>query len=126
MDTPMPCIILAGGQGKRMSATGTHKVCFPIAGRPAITRAIDTYKTAGLRHFIVVVGQLAPQVIATVCQAHGEVQFVFQSEPNGTGHAAAVAAEALAAQGYVGPVMIAMGDKVTNPTTVRKLLDTFD
>ena len=122
----MPCIILAGGQGKRMGATDQHKVCFPIAGRAAITRAIDTYKAAGLRHFIVVVGQLAQQVIATVCQAHPEVQFVFQPEPNGTGHAAAVAAEALAAQGYRGAVMIVMGDKVTTPKTVRRLLEAFD
>ena len=126
MDMRMPCIILAGGQGKRMSAADKHKVCFPIAGRPAVTRAIDTYKAAGLRHFIVVVGQLARQVIATVCEAHPEVQFVFQAEPNGTGHAAAVAAEALAAQGYHGPVMVVMGDKVTTPQTVRKLLDAFD
>jgi NDP-sugar pyrophosphorylase family protein len=53
------CIILAGGRGTRMASKDTHKVCFPIAGRPAIVRAIDTYKAAGLRRFLVVVGQMA-------------------------------------------------------------------
>ena len=119
------CVILAGGQGKRMASKGRHKVCFPIAGRPAIVRAIDTYKAAGLKRFLVVVGQLAEQVIPTVTQAHPEVTFVYQTEPRGTGHAAIVAADALAAEGYDGAAMVVMGDKVTRPSVVRALLERF-
>ncbi len=26
------CVILCGGQGKRMQSADRHKVCFPIAG----------------------------------------------------------------------------------------------
>ena len=121
----MVCVILAGGQGTRIGSRRKHKVCFPIAGRPAIVRAIDTYKAAGLRRFLIVVGQMAEQVIATVTAAHPEVTFVFQPEPRGTGHAAAVAIEALAAQQYEGGVMLVMGDKVTRTEVVRRLLSCY-
>lgn len=116
------CVILAGGRGTRMASKNTHKVCFPVAGKPAIVRAIDTYKAAGLRRFLVVVGQMAEQVIAAVSQAHPEATFVYQAEQRGTGHAAAVAADALAAQNYQGTAMIVMGDKVATVDVVRRLM----
>ncbi|MGB2823642.1 MAG: NTP transferase domain-containing protein [Phycisphaerae bacterium] len=127
MEAPhdIACVILAGGQGKRMRSADLHKVCFPILGRPAIVRAIDTYKAAGLRRFLVVVGQMAEQVIGTISAAHPEVTFVYQARPLGTGHAAAVAAKALALQGDCLAAMVTMGDKVTRPNVVRQLLDHF-
>jgi len=121
----MVCVVLAGGRGKRMGSETCHKVCFPVGGRPAIVRAIDTYKEAGLTRFVVVVGQLADQVLETVAQAHPEVFFVRQSDPRGTGHAAMAAIDALAAQRHEGSVLIVMGDKVTNADTVRHLLHTY-
>jgi N-acetylgalactosamine kinase len=105
-----------------MASTTTHKVCFPVAGKPAIVRAIDTYKAAGLRRFLVVVGQMAEQVIATVSLAHPDATFVYQAEQRGTGHAAAVAADALAAQDFQGTAMIVMGDKVATVEVVRRLI----
>ena len=119
------CIILAGGQSQQMASRGQHKVCSPVAGRPAIVRAIDTYKMAGLRRFLVVVGQMAEQVITTVSAAHPEVTFVFQSQPLGTGHAATIAVDALSRQGYQGPVMVVMGDKFTRPPIIRRLLNEY-
>ena len=50
-------IILAGGQGKRMRSSDVHKVCFPVAGEPAIVRTVRQLKQVGLRRFFVVVGQ---------------------------------------------------------------------
>ena len=105
-----------------MASSETHKVCFPINGVPAIVRAVDTYKQVGFRNFLVVVGQMAEQVISTVSAAHPEVTFVYQTEPRGTGHAALVAVEALAARGFRGTVMLTMGDKVTRSDVVRRLL----
>jgi len=121
----MVCVILAGGQGKRMASTDLHKVCFPILGVPAIVRAIRTYKRASLKRFLVVVGQKGEQVIATIASEHPEVSFVYQDRPRGTGHAALMAVEALAVQGYRGPVMLIMGDKVTTPQVVRRLIRKF-
>lgn len=119
-------IILAAGQGKRMGSTDRHKVCFPIGGRPAIVRAIDDYKKAGLKRFIVVVGQMAGQVMETVSAEHPEVTFVFQSEARGTGHAAAIGCGSLAAAGFKGNVLITMGDKVVDPAVITELRESFE
>ncbi len=119
------CVILAGGLGKRM-ARAKPKVCCSVSGRPAIVRAIDTYKSAGLSRFLIVVGQKAEQVLVTVADEHPEVSFVYQPKPLGTGHAAAVACEALRAQGHVGPILVVMGDKVAQPSVVTGLLEQFD
>ncbi len=123
--TDTVCVILAGGRGKRMSSRDTHKTCFPVAGIPAIVRAVDTHKQAGIRRFVVVVGQMADQVMSTVSSKHPDVTFVYQPDPRGTGHAAAVAAEALATQAYEGDIIVVMGDQVTKPEVVRGLLDRF-
>jgi len=119
------CIILAGGRGKRMASAGRHKACFPIAGRPAILRAMDAYAAAGLKRFVVVVGQMAEQVMDTVASEHPETMFVFQPIPRGTGHAVCVAAEALAAQGYTGPTVVVMGDKIIQPHIIMQLLEEY-
>jgi len=119
------CVILAGGLGKRM-ARAKPKVCCSVLGRPAIVRAIDTYKSAGLSRFLIVVGQKARQVLATVTDEHPEVSFAYQPKPLGTGHAAAVACEALRAQGHAGPILVVMGDKVAQPSVVTALLEQFD
>ncbi len=117
------CIILAGGPGKRMASTDTPKVCFPVGGTPVIVRAISTYKRVGLGRFVVVVGNMAETVMATVAAAHPEVSFVYQAQALGTGHAASVAVEALAAEGYRGTVVVAVGDMLTVPSVVRRVLD---
>ena len=119
------CVILAGGRGKRMGSANRHKVCFPILGAPAIVRAIEAYKAAGLRRFLVVVGQMAGQVLETVSAAHPEVTFVHQGEPRGTGHAAAIAAGAIAAQGGCAAAIVTMGDKVVRPPVVGELIERF-
>ncbi|NOY80445.1 MAG: NTP transferase domain-containing protein [Kiritimatiellaeota bacterium] len=119
------CVILAGGRGKRMASRECHKVCFPIAGVPAIVRALNTYQAAGLHEFLVVVGQMAEQVMGVVTGACPGAAFAFQTEPHGTGHAAATAAAVLAQRGFQGDVLIVMGDKVTRTNVVKRLLDTF-
>ncbi len=67
---PKFSIILAGGAGTRMGSTSQHKVCFSIDGRPAINRALDIYKSSGIKHTIVVVGAMAGQVIETIGKEH--------------------------------------------------------
>ena len=120
------CVILAGGQGKRMASSGTHKACFPVGGTPAIFRAIDTYKQAGIKRFLVVVGELAEQVMSTVSPAHPDVAFAYQAEQRGTGHATLVGVDVLVAQGHRGPVIVAMGDSIVEPGVIRELQRTFD
>ncbi|MCD4699193.1 MAG: NTP transferase domain-containing protein [Phycisphaerae bacterium] len=117
------CVILCGGQGKRMRSTDRHKVCFPIAGTPAIVRAVGTLKSVGLKRFLIVVGQMSEQVIATLANEHPDAAFIYQPSPRGTGHAAACATAYLQAAGYDGNVMISMGDKVIQPHVVAEFID---
>ena len=53
-----------------MHSADRHKVCFDINGRPAIVRAIDTYKSCGIDQHVLVVGALAGQVVETVGKHH--------------------------------------------------------
>jgi len=117
------CVILAGGSGSRMRSTDRHKVCFPIAGVPAIVRTVGMLKSVGVRRFLIVVGQMAEQVIATVATEHPDVAFVFQAKPRGTGHAVACAVAVLRASGHGGSVLVTMGDKVIQPHVVAAILD---
>jgi bifunctional UDP-N-acetylglucosamine pyrophosphorylase/glucosamine-1-phosphate N-acetyltransferase len=119
-------VILAAGKGRRMGVPEQNKVCCPVAGRPAILRAMEVYRAAGIRRFLVVVGVLAEPVMRTVAEEHPDASFVFQPRTGGTGHAAQVAVQALAAQGWTGRVMITMGDKVPQVGAIRQLLRTFE
>ncbi|HOX39102.1 MAG TPA: galactokinase family protein [Candidatus Brocadiia bacterium] len=119
------CVILAAGQGTRMQSATMHKVCFPIAGKPAINRTIETLKAAGIRRFIVVVGAMAGQVVETIGREHPEVAFVFQSEQLGTGHATQIAIRVLEQAEFKGNVLLALGDKVFETSVVQELAELF-
>jgi bifunctional UDP-N-acetylglucosamine pyrophosphorylase/glucosamine-1-phosphate N-acetyltransferase len=118
-------VILAAGKGRRMGVAEQNKVCCPVAGRPAILRAMEVYRAAGIRRFLVVVGTLAEPVMRTVAEEYPDVSYVFQTRTGGTGHAVQLAVQALAAQGWAGQVMITMGDKVPRVGVIRQLLQTF-
>jgi len=55
----MAAIVLAAGQGTRMQSADTHKVCFPVAGVPAINRMVATLRSEGFGTVVIVVGALA-------------------------------------------------------------------
>ena len=59
-------VILCGGSGTRMGRTRAHKVCVPMAGRPAVVRLIDTLRTEGVDPLVVVVGDRAGDVVETI------------------------------------------------------------
>jgi len=112
-------IILCAGRGSRMGNTAKHKVCLPVAGRPAVVRLIDTLRADGVDPIIVVVGHRAGDVVETVGAAHPHVTFVYQRDRLGTGHAARIGIEALCRMGYDGLVLITMGDKWFERGTIR-------
>jgi N-acetylgalactosamine kinase len=123
---PIITIILAGGKGTRMQSADRHKVCFDIAGRPAIVRAIDTYKSCGVAQHVVVVGALAGQVIETVGRHHEGVIFAYQAEQRGTGHATKQAARILADLRYAGAVLVVAGDRLLDAQIVERLIAEFN
>src|SRR4051812_24787933 len=74
---PLHTIILAGGKGSRMRSRDRHKVCFEVDGVPAIVRAIDAYNLLGVVQNVVVVGEMAGQVVETVGRRFRNVVFVY-------------------------------------------------
>jgi len=119
------CVILCGGRGLRMGSATQHKVCFPIAGVPAINRTLAMLTAHGVKRFVIVVGALAGDVVATVGQKFPEALFAYQHEQLGTGHAAQIGVQALRRLGHTGPVLITMGDKLIQPQGLARLKDEF-
>ena len=76
---PLYTIILAGGKG-RDAQPGPAQGCFEIAGVPAIVRAIDAYNLLGVVLNVVVVGEMAGQVVETVGRRFCNVVFAYQPE----------------------------------------------
>ncbi len=118
-------VILCGGQGARMRTRDMHKVCFPIDGVPTINRTIQLFYGLGARRVFLVVGALAQNVIETVGRQFPQVAFIYQHEQLGTGHAARVAATALAKLDCLGPMLVTMGDKVIEPGVIRELAEQY-
>jgi len=121
----MYSIILAAGKGTRMGEMDRPKVCLEIEGVPVIVRAIETYARCGIEQHIVVVGDRADEVKATVRKRFPNAVFVHQPEPRGTGHAARCGASVLDASGYAGDVLVVVGDRILKEPMVGGLLDHF-
>lgn len=123
---PLYTIILAGGKGSRMRSRDRHKVCFEIAGVPAIVRAIEAYNLLGVVQNVVVVGEMAGQVVETVGRQFGNVVFAFQTEALGTGDAARCGLRALSGVDDRCRILVVAGDKLIQGETLRRLRDQAD
>ena len=108
-----------------MGETTLPKVCFPVAGEPAIVRSIRTYRACGINTIVLVVGAGAGQVLEIAGKESPDLLFAYQAEQRGTGDAARVGFAPLERMGFDGPVMITAGDKVIDPTAVNKLKTGF-
>ncbi len=123
---PLYSIILAGGKGRRMRSRDKHKVCFEIAGLPAVVRAIDGFNRLGVVLNVVVVGDLAGQVMETVGRRFSNVVFAFQPEARGTGDAARCGLQALAMADDRARILLVAGDKLIAGTTLARLMEQFE
>lgn len=87
-------LILAAGQSRRMKSERA-KVVHPIGGRPMIEHVVGAARAAGVERVLVVIGHGAEDVRAVL---DGQVEFVWQEQQKGTGHAVLQAAAALAGE----------------------------
>jgi len=101
------------------------KVCFPVAGEPAIVRSIRTYRACGINTIVLVVGAGAGQVLEIAGKESPDLLFAYQAEQRGTGDAARVGFAPLERMGFDGPVLITAGDKVIDASAVTKLKTGF-
>jgi N-acetylgalactosamine kinase len=123
MRAPKYSIILAAGKGTRMQSTELHKVCFPIDGKAAINRSLETYNACGISHNIIVVGAMARRVMETV-EAENVI-YAYQAEQLGTAHAARQGAKVIAALSEQAEVLIVAGDRLIQPQVLEQLFDVF-
>lgn len=122
---PIIAVILAGGRGTRMHNTRVHKVCHTVRGVPFILHALQAYSNAGIRHSIIVVGELGDQVISVAGRRFPDVTFAYQPTPVGTGNAARCGVRVLEDSGYSGSVLVVMGDRLLSVHAIHKLTEAF-
>ena len=97
-------IVLAAGKGTRMKSD-LPKVLHPVCGLPMVAHVVRALRGAGVERIVVVVGHGGEKVQEALGDS---VEYAWQREQLGTGHAVRCAVEAL--KGHEGPVVVASGD----------------
>lgn len=121
MNEPM-AVVLAAGKGTRMKSD-LPKVLARALDRPLLDWVLDALDAAGVKRKVVVIGYRGELVQEAVGHRPG-VEFVWQTEQLGTGHAVRMAVDALRQQ--QGPVFVLAGDSpMVRPASLRRLLDEF-
>ena len=113
-------LILAAGKGTRMNSD-LPKVLHPIAQAPMLAHALRAGGALEPELRLVVAGHGAEEVGAALAEIDPEAQIVLQEEQKGTGHAVAVAREAL--NGFAGDVIVLYGDTpFIRPETLERMI----
>jgi len=112
-------VILAAGKGTRMKSQ-LPKVMHKVCGKPMLSYVIEAASEAGSQKNVVVVGHGSE----TVKEAIGsEVEWVYQEQQLGTGHAV-MQAEPLLSD-FDGEILVLCGDTpLITPDTLKRLLRT--
>lgn len=120
----MKGLILAAGRGTRLRPlTDTRpKPLVPIAGRPILEYNIVNLREAGIRDIVVVINADAPQIPEHFGDGSAlgvRLTYVPQPELLGTGHAVAIARDALGND----PFVLVFGDNMTGYRLSRLVQD---
>jgi bifunctional UDP-N-acetylglucosamine pyrophosphorylase/glucosamine-1-phosphate N-acetyltransferase len=98
-------VVLAAGKGTRMKSDKA-KVLHEVAGKPMLSRVLDSLSELGVDQTVVVVGHQA-DAVREICAEHS-VETVLQAEQLGTGHAVEQTRPLL--EGREGLTLILSGD----------------
>lgn len=122
MPAPRAAIILAAGQGTRMKSK-TVKVLHAVGGRPMLHWTHDLAGQSGADETVVVYGAHSPAVKDAAVALGAKT--ALQDPPQGTGHAVAVARDALA--GFSGHAIVLYADTpLITAHTVEKVFAALD
>ncbi|MGY1639784.1 bifunctional UDP-N-acetylglucosamine diphosphorylase/glucosamine-1-phosphate N-acetyltransferase GlmU [Geodermatophilus sp. SYSU D00703] len=114
-------VVLAAGQGTRMKSS-TPKVLHTLCGRSMLGHVLAAAEPLSAAHTVVVVGAGREQVEEHLATLAPAARPVFQAEQRGSGHAAAVALDAVPE--VDGPVLIVNGDApLLRTETITALVD---
>ena len=83
MENDMMAIVMAAGKGTRMKSKKS-KLVQKIYGKEIVKRAVENAKKAGVHNIVAVVGYMKEEVMDVLGM---DVQYAFQDEMLGTGHA---------------------------------------
>ncbi|NNK33635.1 MAG: bifunctional UDP-N-acetylglucosamine diphosphorylase/glucosamine-1-phosphate N-acetyltransferase GlmU [Xanthomonadales bacterium] len=112
MNKPLHIVILAAGEGTRMKSS-LPKVLQPLGGRPMLAHLLDTARELAADGVHVVIGSGAEAVRSAF--ADQDVDWVFQEERKGTGHAVMQAMPNLPEEAEV---LVLLGDHPLVPARV--------
>ncbi len=105
MSSKKAVVILAAGKGKRMKSD-LPKVLHKIDGKPMIRHLLETMSEISLDKIVIIIGHKGELVEKEL--ADFDVEFVWQREQLGTGHAVMMARDNFA--DFDGTVLVAAGD----------------
>jgi len=118
---PVAAILLAAGQGTRMSSD-LPKVLHRLAAAPLVAHAMAAARAIEPERTVLVVGHGGAEVAAAARAIDDEIAVVTQAEQKGTGHAVLQAQPAL--DGFEGDVVVLYGDTpLVRPETLRAMLE---
>jgi UDP-N-acetylglucosamine diphosphorylase/glucosamine-1-phosphate N-acetyltransferase len=122
MSTKRAAIILAAGKGNRMQSD-LAKVLHQVHGIPIIEILVDRLSQFGFEKIVVVVGHQGEDV--KMALADYNVEFVWQIEQLGTGHAVMMAEPAL--RDFQGTTLVALGDvPFLSQSTLKELFNSHE
>ncbi|MBC8137535.1 MAG: bifunctional UDP-N-acetylglucosamine diphosphorylase/glucosamine-1-phosphate N-acetyltransferase GlmU [Fibrella sp.] len=119
--TQIAAVVLAAGKSTRMRSR-LPKVLHPVCGRPILAHILSALTDAGVGRRIAVIGHEA-ETVRIAMDKHfgaGELEYAYQTEQKGTGHAVQMAESSLT--GFTGTVLVLAGDTPLLSAAVLKLL----
>ena len=118
----MKAVILAAGRGTRMQGLcdDLPKPLLPIANRPVLAHTLGQLEAAGVTEALLIIGHMAHIITSALGSRCGGValRYAVQSDPKGTGQAAALAESFAAGE----PFFLMFGDIVTSRRHIPDML----
>ena len=105
---PAAVVVLAAGEGTRMTSTRTPKVLHELLGRTLLGHVLTCARALDPTHLVVVVGHARELVSAHVAEVDPAATAVVQEPQLGTGHAVQIALAGL--PDLSGTVVVVLGD----------------
>jgi bifunctional UDP-N-acetylglucosamine pyrophosphorylase/glucosamine-1-phosphate N-acetyltransferase len=115
-------VVLAAGEGTRMKSR-LSKILHPLAGKPIARYALDTALEVGAETTVFVVGKNSDEIRRVLgANRESQVEYVYQTERKGTGHATMQARPVL--EGRSGLVLVCYADMpLLTAKTLRRLVE---
>ena len=120
MMSDITAVILAAGKSTRMKSRRS-KVLHPLFGRPMIDYVLESARAAGADRFLIVIGHEGDAVEAAL-KDQPDLEFVWQHDPQGTGHAVMVCEDHL--KSHEGQTLVLAGDTpLLSSESLKQLID---